>query len=411
MKPQILALLVLVPAVSAAPILQPNDLVAIAGDSITQQKIYSVYLEDYLLMCQPVPGVRALQFGSNGAGAYVLGARTPENLALFHPTVVTTMYGMNDGQYQPLNEERAAAFRQGTENSIKALRDIGVREIIVGSPSYVDWVRNPEGTRMYNQTLESLGKIAHAIARREGLVCADVHAEMGAAAAKGKAADPRFNTGGDGTHAGPGGHLMIACAFLKAMGFDGAIGTLTVDLARNRAEATKGHTILGFKDGVLEVESTRYPFCFTGDPAQTESSTANAVQYLPFNEALNRYLLVVRGLQTPRAKITWGDQSREFSAAELETGVNLAAAFIPANPFSEPFAKVDAAVREKQAQETRITWSFLANAQDLQRALPGQDALFGDILKAALEQRKTLINAAAALVVPVRHTVKISGIE
>jgi len=39
--------------------LTSTDLVAICGDSITGQKIYSVDIEDYLILCRPVPGVRA----------------------------------------------------------------------------------------------------------------------------------------------------------------------------------------------------------------------------------------------------------------------------------------------------------------------------------------------------------------
>jgi len=33
--------------------LQQGDFVAICGDSITEERIYSVYIQDYLLMCQP----------------------------------------------------------------------------------------------------------------------------------------------------------------------------------------------------------------------------------------------------------------------------------------------------------------------------------------------------------------------
>ena len=42
---------------------------AICGDSITQQKIYSVFMEDYFLMCQPVEGLRIAQFGWGGERA------------------------------------------------------------------------------------------------------------------------------------------------------------------------------------------------------------------------------------------------------------------------------------------------------------------------------------------------------
>src|SRR3954466_9242175 len=49
--------------------LQPGDTVAVIGDSITEQKMYSVFIEDYLLMCQPAAPARIMQFGWGGETA------------------------------------------------------------------------------------------------------------------------------------------------------------------------------------------------------------------------------------------------------------------------------------------------------------------------------------------------------
>jgi hypothetical protein len=38
--------------------LRAGDLVAICGDSITEQRLYSAFVETYLLACQPVKDVR-----------------------------------------------------------------------------------------------------------------------------------------------------------------------------------------------------------------------------------------------------------------------------------------------------------------------------------------------------------------
>ena len=401
------------PALHADPVLRPNDVVAICGDSITQRKVYSIYIEDYLLMCQPVPGIRTVQFGSNGAGAYVLGKRTPRDLVFFHPTVVTMMYGMNDGQYKPLNDERANAFRRGTTDTLDALKKAGVREIVVGSPSCVDWKGNPANREMYNTTLAGLGDISREVAQQKNVIFADIHGEMAAAIAKGEAVSPNFYVGGDGTHVGPAGHLMIAYALLKGLGCDGAIGTITVDLTANEAEGTPGQKILSVRDGKIDVESTRYPFCFLPNPADyaRDMTTASVLPYLPFNADLNRYLLVVKGLTSGHAKVTWGAQSHEFAAADLGKGINLADAFPTDNPFSAAFTKVDAAVRDQQDQETRVTWGFLADANDaLRAALPAQTSILDQIQKAALDRCDTLAAVAVANIVPVHHTIVIEPI-
>ena len=53
----------------AGLVLQPNDMLAITGDSITAQHYYSAILEDYLIMCQPTPGLSVAQFGWAGETA------------------------------------------------------------------------------------------------------------------------------------------------------------------------------------------------------------------------------------------------------------------------------------------------------------------------------------------------------
>ncbi len=409
----LLTLLLVPAALPADPILQPGDVVAICGDSITQRQVYSAYIEDYLLMCQPVPDIRTVQFGSNGAGAYVLGKRTLHDLAFFHPTVATMMYGMNDGQYKPLNDERANAFRQGMLASIDALKKIGVRTIVVGSPSCVDWVKDVDGRKMYNTTLASLGDISHEIARQQDLPFADIHAAMAAAIANGEAASPGFNVGGDGTHVGPAGHLMIAYALLKGLGLDGAVGTITVDLAANTAVGTPGQTIISLQGGTVEIESTRYPFCFLPNPPNyaRDIPAASALPFLPFNADLNRYLLIVRGLTSERAKVTWGTQSREFASADLAGGINLADAFPTDNPFTPQFAKVDAAVHAQQDEETRTTWEYLAEANEtLRLAIPSQAENLDQVRTAAVNRCDFLAKAAAAEVIPIRHTITIEAI-
>jgi lysophospholipase L1-like esterase len=393
-------------------LLQPNDVVAIAGDSITQQKIYSVYIEDYLLMCQPAPGLSTLQFGSNGAAAYVLGSRTPNDLVYFHPTVVTMLFGMNDGQYKPLSDDRSKGFRDGTISSIEAVKKIGIRAIVVSSPTCVNGPKDhPAKNMMYNQTLGAFGDMAREIAKNENVAFTDTHNIMLDVITKGEAVTPDYSLGGDGVHQGPAGHLVMAYGILKGLGCDGAIGTITVDLAKNTAEGTPGQKILSVKDGAIQIESTRYPFCFNGDPTKPDTTTnLDVLKYLPFNDDLNRYMLVVHGLTTAKAKVTWGTTSQEFAAADLAKGINLAAAFAPTNPFSDQFAKVDAAVQAQQKQETSLAKDFMSDFGRLKDALPDQTAILEEIVKRGKDQREVLSKAAAALVIPIDHTLTITPV-
>src|SRR6266705_389387 len=118
-----LALLLLVANSHAAdPKLQPGDSIAIVGDSITEQKLYSVYMEDYLLMCQPAADLKTCQFGWSGETSWGFVARMNNDVAWFHPTVATTCYGMNDGGYSPMTPDRAKKYRDNQKATVQLFK-------------------------------------------------------------------------------------------------------------------------------------------------------------------------------------------------------------------------------------------------------------------------------------------------
>jgi lysophospholipase L1-like esterase len=405
-----IALLLVATPLRADFLLQPNDVLGIAGDSITQQKIYTVFLEDYLLMCQPVPGLRFAQFGWGSERTGGFEARIKSDVLPFKPTVFATCYGMNDGNYRPIDSITTTYYERPTQKVIDDLKAAGVRQIILGSPGCVDtksFKRLPP--EVYNQTLDTLRGLALTLAQKNGVVFADVHTPMTDVMAKAQAAygpDYVF-IGGDGIHPGPAGHLVMAYAFLKALGCDGAIGTITVDMGTNQALGTPGQKIISCTNGTVTVESARYPFCFDGDPDKPANTTASVLKFFPFNDDLNRYVLVVKGLKGSKAKVTWGTVSKEFATADLEKGINLAAEFL-VNPFAAPFKKVDAAVQAQQAFETTLVQQFLHNVDALKAMAPTETDSIDRIAAAGLKNDADLFNAAQALVVPVQHTIQIT---
>jgi hypothetical protein len=148
------------------------------------------------------------------------------------------------------------------------------------------------------------------------------------------------------------------------------------------------------------MESTRYPFCFYGDPINPES-TRGILEVLPLNAELNRLELIVTGASTPRLKITWGKWSKIFGAQELAKGVNLAAEFLD-NPFSVPFQAVQYAVSKQQQYEAtglRNSWRSLAEGWS------ERDSSWDET---TLEKVRELEAAAREAVQPVKHTLVIT---
>ena len=292
---------------AADPLLQPNDRVAIcgAGDS-------SIYLEDYLVASQAVPGIEVESFDNVGNPAGALAAFNTGGLGSFKPTVVIT------------------GFADDQASMADALKKAGVRLVVVNAP---------------------------ANATKEGVVCVDVNGATAAAILKARALH------GDQYAAQTGWpealDLAAASAYLKALGYDGNFGTLTVDFAAGTADGGPDQKILSYKDNTVMVQSTRIPFWFPGHGVGGSGPFPwPALKCLTFDQDLNRYMLVVKNLPTATAKIYWGDNNQDFSAGELAHGVNLADIFPGfGNPFSGAFGGIDNGVRSQREVERLSNWA------------------------------------------------------
>lgn len=386
--------------------LRPGDRLAICGDSITEQRMYSRIIESYLTACLPELRVEVRQFGWSGETAEGFRRRMTNDCLRFQPTIATTCYGMNDHRYQPYSEEVAQWYRANQLGIIEAFKAHGAR-VVLGSAGCVgrmpSWVKSATGTvEDLNLNLCELRNQNLRLAAEQDVAFADVFWPMFTAGFAGR---EKFGAdfaiaGKDGVHPDWAGQTVMAYAFLKALGCDGDLGQITVDLAAGQAEVTGGHQIEGLADGTFQLTSRRYVFCATGEPDKDNSIRA-AMALVPFNEELNRLQLIVRRAPAAGCKITWGEQSRNYSAEQLAKGINLAAEF-PVNPFSEPFAKVDQAVAAKQAYETRQI-KTLFHGDEGRVDMPATVAL-------TEKARQKHVDAIPAPLPPVRHSLRIEAL-
>ena len=384
-------------------LLQPGDQLAIVGDSITEQKLYSRIIETYLTVCVPELKIKARQIGWSGETAEGFRRRMANDCLRFHPTVATLCYGMNDHKYRAYDEANGEWYRSNYTAVAHALKASGAR-VVLGSAGCVG--RTPHWVGDTNAPVDDLNvNLCHLrnfdieIAAQEQVRFADVFWPMLNArfdALKEYGADYAV-AGKDGVHPGWSGHLIMAYAFLKAMGLDGDLGAFTVNIATGSATATGGHTVDSFTNNTLTVTSSRYPFCATGEP-NADNSIRSGMTLVPFNAELNRLTLVVKGATAANYTVTWGDSARTYSADQLAKGVNLAEDFA-VNPFSEAFNKVDEAVAAKQKYETRQIKEMFHS--------PESRADFDATFALTEKTRQPLADAIARAFVPVTHTIHI----
>jgi lysophospholipase L1-like esterase len=391
-------------------LLKKGDRLAICGDSITEQKMYSRIIETYLTVCVPQLEITARQYGWSGEKTDGFLNRMDNDCLRFKPTVATLCYGMNDSRYRPFDVTNGMWYEDHYRAIVRKFKDADVR-VVVGSPGCAgktaSWVDSRSGSLdEHNINLCALRDIAINVAESEQVAFADVFWPMYQAlvfapgqhhATKEK---PYHVAGKDGIHPGWAGHVIMAYAFLRAMGLDGNLAKFTIDLANNSAEASEGHEISYSGHGSYTINSTRYPFCAKGD-LDSDESVRSGMTLAPFNEDLNRFVLKATGLKRGKYKVTWGTEFREFESDELAKGINLAEEF-PDNPFSEAFERVEKAVFEKQKYETEQVKGIFHGPEgkaDFEKAVADTEA-----------KRQPLADAIRTAFVPVKHEITIEAV-
>jgi lysophospholipase L1-like esterase len=390
------------------PLLKNGDRLAILGDSITEQKRYSVIIEAYITGCLPELDITTRQYGWSGEQAGGFIKRMENDVLRFKPTIATSCYGMNDFRYVPFDQKIADEYRKNQTTIVQAFKKAGAR-FVVGSPGIIDsvphWVKTASGTKKdLNLSLSKFRNVALEVAKAENVGFADVYQPMLIANHVGqKKYGSNFMVAGkDGVHPLWTGHVIMAYAFLKGLGVDGDLGTITYDEASGKATSVNGHEILSSADGKVTVRSTKLPFSSALKALDSDDSITAARALIPFDDELNRLTLKLNGPKATAYDVTWGETTKRYTAAELSTGVNLAKDF-PIHPLSAPFRKIFEAVTDKQNYETEQIKKLVHGAE-------GKADMEG-IFEKSEKVRAEKVAAIAALRKPVEHSILIKAAQ
>jgi lysophospholipase L1-like esterase len=210
--------------------LKDGDRVVFFGDSITEQRLYTTYVEQYVLTHYPDRRITFINTGWGGdkvtsndckpcAGVGGL-ARIKRDVIDYRPTVVTLLFGMNDGLYQDFDPATLKVYEDGLTAIIRELKSKTTARIFVMTPTVYDGTRHTpwSHTDKYNDVLDRYSEAANAIARRESLPVIDLHAVTTDALARAKKEDPAYTFLPDGVHPEADGQLVMAAEMLRAWG-------------------------------------------------------------------------------------------------------------------------------------------------------------------------------------------------
>lgn len=338
-----------------------GDRVVFLGDSITEQRLYTTYIEAYTLTRHPDWKLSFRNVGWGGDTSWLRNRMRTDEKSLFaadeatqlkmieravqggldrdvlplKPTVVTIKFGMNDHYYQPFREDIFRAYVRSQKELATVLEKAGARVSFL-TPQPIEDKRPDPDQDPKNQSLRKFsdGLKDVAIDTKAGFV--DQFAPYMEIMMHERAADTNaLIGGGDAVHPGPPGHTIMAWAILKGLSGSAMVSRAEIDCASQKVAASQGCRIekLNLTDGVLSFDRMDDSLPFPIDP-----KAEAALKLAPILNELSRYELQVSGLTAKAYDLVIdGDVAARLSAEDLAKGCNLT---IQAGPITQQARKV-----------------------------------------------------------------------
>ena len=316
--------------------LSSSDRVVLYGDSITDQRMYSTYIEEYVLTRFPEWNTTFIQSGVggdkvSGGASGPIDERLQRDVLAYKPTVVTIMLGMNDGYYHAQNPAIEKTYQDGYRSMVDTLLkgDPGMRLTLLGPSPYDDVTHD---SNHYNEVMEAYSRFDQQLAEEKHQSYTDLNAPVVAVLEKAKTAHPEIASEliPDRVHPGEGVHWSMAAAVLKgwnapamvsSVAIDGAAGKLTNSQRADVtlvARAKKGEEVLSWTE---KEHSLPLPLPSAGaDPVTDIALQAGGIE-----AALDQEMLTITNLPEAQYKLSIDGQPVDtFSSAQLAAGINLA---------------------------------------------------------------------------------------
>lgn len=332
---------------TAAPgfALHDGDRVVFYGDSITAQRLYTRFTEEFIVSRYPQLHIHFYNAGVGGDtvdGGYAgdREVRLQRDVYPRHPTVVTIMLGMNDGRYTTADfDKNLAVYEAGYRKLVASLKANipGVRIFLI-CPSPYDEIAHASEIPGYNSVMVRYGDFLRELGRKENLAVIDFNVAVTDVLRKAVSVD-KIAAGSllpDRIHPSPFGHWVMAAALAKGWGVDPIVSRVVIDGARGSL-AAQGNT------SVTELRATAGTLSWTQMdgalplPLELNDTMTRFLLQVSAVGALDQQLLQITGLTAARYELLIdGKKTGSFSAGELAQGVNLAVENTPMEQAAKP---------------------------------------------------------------------------
>jgi hypothetical protein len=231
-------------AVGATFQIKDGDRVVFLGDSITEQRLYTTYIEAYALSHYPEWDLSFRNVGWGGDTSWLRQRAHPDEAKLFaaspeeqqkmveasvrnglerdvfplKPTFVTIKFGMNDHSYQAFRPDIFAAYTRSQTELAKELSAQGARVTFL-TPQPIEERRADPNKDIRNQSLRKFSDGLKEVAEATHSGYVDQFDPYMQIMLSARENDPKaFIGGGDAVHPGPSGQTLMAWAVLIVLG-------------------------------------------------------------------------------------------------------------------------------------------------------------------------------------------------
>ena len=375
-----------------APAIHDGDRVVFYGDSITAQRLYTRFVEDFALTRYPQMHVTFFNAGVPGDtvnGGYTgdRAARLTRDLFPHQPTVVTIMLGMNDGYYMPFDPKYLGIFEDGYRAMVKQIQtqDPAARLTLISTTPYDEVTHGTEFAN-YNGAVSRNAGFVRDFASSSHLPFADFHQVVSSLLDAGHRSNPSLAAFlvSDRIHPGEAAHWVMAAELARAWGLSPIVSNVRLDATRPQVVSADNAQVtdVATKDGSLQwtQQDNALPLPLPLHDVMIQFALANSNL-----AAMDQQILRVDGLSASQYTLRIdGRAIGSFTRDQLAAGVNLA---LLHTPMEDQAREVDGIEKKRTGVDETIFNVVIEDpkvegASDAARVLRAKEAMWVE------EQRK-----------------------
>jgi len=322
-----------------------GDRVVMMGDSITEQHLYSNFVEMWTVTRFPTWNITFRNVGIGGDRSGGGNGRFTRDVLIHDATALTVDFGMNDGGYTKFNDPGFQTYMKGLQGIADQAKKAKIRVAWITPQPLEPRKDRKEADEEYNRTLEKYSSGVADIAKTNDGLFVDQFHPYQAVYTKASTTDKNYTNvmGGDPVHPAPSGQVIMAAAILQGMKFPTLVSSAAID-AKKMTGAGKRCKIDKVKVDGDSVSFERLDEALPFFPTEA----APILKWSPVLSEMNVYTLEVSGLKEGKYTIKVdGVAVLDTTADELAKGVNLAGAVLAKGPISDQVKAVRKAIEDK----------------------------------------------------------------